>query len=1005
MTIACGIRAALLAAAVLAAAPTPGAAQQPVDSARIKMLRTLERLGRLPGSDTAASPEDTLEVTPLQVVSRPTAAPATSTDSVINAILALPGYQPTQYRGTAADFDAQSRVLVLRGDSTNRASVVRQGTELSADSLIRYDEVQGLIRAEGAPVFKAPEGDPVESQRVVYDVAANRGSAFGARTKYSEGATWFVTGDLPSVTPGVVYGAHTDFTSCELEEPHYHFTADNVKILAGRILVARPVTLYFADVPVAWLPFFAQGLGTGRASGLLMPRFSINDIVRRGGYRRRVSNIGFYWAMSEYSDATVAFDWFSGSFTSVTGSVRYAWNRQFLNGSLNFRQYWRDEGGTEIAFDTNHDWKMDERTSFRVSARYAETSDFVRRYSFDPVEVTQSINSTGGLDRRFDWGNISISGNRDQYLNDDRVLMTLPQAQINLSQITLFRAPALRARWYNNLVWSGNANGVRRTTSYADSVTPTNANRDTESLDGGASSRFSLGNLSWSQGANLRRGSTFGALVDSALAARSSILGVTPSGRALVASAQAASALAALDVTQTNLDWNTTLAYQQTLIGSTSITPSLSLAGNARRSDTIDVARDRFVSAPSRLSFGVGLKSDLFGFFPGVGPFEAIRHKLSPTIDFSYAPEVRSTDLQRRVFGPQAIQPRKEIMFGLNNTFEAKRKPRTDSAAVTGPATAAAAPAPSAAPLFPGALPGADTAITGGGLTAGPATGGFGNNNMRRAPRAEIVNLLSLRTNVVQYDFVEADSLGDFLFGFRTTQLSSQISSDFLQGLSISMAHDLFADTTIDLGGGEKSRERRFDMHLSNLNLGFSLNNRSAIVRGFGLFGGDEPDTAVAQVQQATPENPFLQTTAATDESSVIPRADRRAGDLQTGYGAQRSSEVGSWNANFSYSLVRQRTALATPSQAVQVSFTVKPTPNWDLSWRTSYDLERKAFNDHSLTLTRDIHDWDAHFDFARTATGNWFFRFDVALKANRDFKFDYKQQNTDATRTDGTRR
>jgi hypothetical protein len=117
---------------------------------------------------------------------------------------------------------------------------------------------------------------------------------------------------------------------------------------------------------------------------------------------------------------------------------------------------------------------------------------------------------------------------------------------------------------------------------------------------------------------------------------------------------------------------------------------------------------------------------------------------------------------------------------------------------------------------------------------------------------------------------------------------------------------------------------------------------------------------------------------------------------------------VGSWSANFSYSLIRPRNPLPAStlsafgpsasglSQALNITFAMKPTQNWDLSWRTSYDLERHAFNDHMLTLTRDIHDWDAHFDFARTATGNWFFRFDVALKANHDFKFDYRQHNND---------
>ena len=80
----------------------------------------------------------------------------------------------------------------------------------------------------------------------------------------------------------------------------------------------------------------------------------------------------------------------------------------------------------------------------------------------------------------------------------------------------------------------------------------------------------------------------------------------------------------------------------------------------------------------------------------------------------------------------------------------------------------------------------------------------------------------------------------------------------------------------------------------------------------------------------------------------------------------------------------------------LQMSFNLTPTALWDLSWRTSYDLERGAFNDHSIGLTRDIHDWQARFDFAQTATGNWAFRFDVSLKANSDFKFDYRQNNLD---------
>ncbi len=979
-----------LALALCSGLPARGTAQA-VDSVQIRLRESLRRLERAPAPDTAAmTAADSaamLRGAPGTVTVIPRGARQAErvpTDSVMAAILGLTGYEATRYHGTSADYDAQAQLLVLQGDSTNRASIDRQGTQLTADSVIRYDQANGMIRAEGLPLFSPAEGDPVQSRRVIYDVAEQRGTALGAKTKYSQGATWYVTGDLPSVTPGIVWGVHADFTSCELDVPHFHFSANEVKIVAGSILVARPVTLYFADVPVAILPFFAQSLGSGRVSGLLTPRFGVNEIVRTsGGYNRRVSNVGFYWAQSEYSDMTLAMDWFSGNFTSLTGSFRYGWLRQFLNGDVNVRQYWRQEGGRELAFDTNHAWQMDERTSLRLAARYTSSADFVRRNTFNPLEVTQSINSTGGFDRRYGWGNVSISGNRDQFLSDDRVEMTLPTVQMNLATITLFRAPALRAKWYNNITWSAGANGNRkltdRTLGAGDSITT--GNRDIRTTTGGVRSSLGLGRLSLSQSVNVDQGSIFEIPVAAAA------LGLSPSGRALVPFGADPAVLlpgqVLSDVTQTNLSWSTSLGYQQTLIGSTTLTPSMTLGGSMRRSDTIDVARDRFVSAPKRFSLGASLRSDLFGFFPGFGPFEAIRHKLSPGIDFQYAPSVTSNSLQQRIFGRQAIQPRKEITLSLNQTFEAKRKEKpVDSTRV-----AAARLAPGAGPL-PGDTAGVVGASLAPGLSAG-LSNGLSTAGLTRTPRADIVTLLALRTSAVQYDFVEADSLG-FLNGFRTTRIDNTISSTYLQGLSISTSHDLFADSTVSGPGIGSSTNRRFDLHLAQVNLGFSLSNRSAIVRWLHLFGGSSDTSSVAPNAL---EPPSLVGTGPVDnnEASIIPGVDRRAAAA-----SRAAADVGSWSANFSYSLARPRTGGQAASQMLQMSFNLKPTTLWDLSWRTSYDLERGAFNDHSIGLTRDIHDWQARFDFAQTATGNWAFRFDVSLKANSDFKFDYRQNNLD---------
>ena len=260
------------------------------------------------------------------------------------------------------------------------------------------------------------------------------------------------------------------------------------------------------------------------------------------------------------------------------------------------------------------------------------------------------------------------------------------------------------------------------------------------------------------------------------------------------------------------------------------------------------------------------------------------------------------------------------------------------------------------------------------------------------------MNLLSLRTSAVSYDFVQADSAGDYLQGFTTTRLRNEISSDFLRGLTVSVEHDLFQDTTLTVES-TLVRERDFAPHLSALNLGFSVNASSAIVRWLGLGGADPTSAAPPEPDTLPAMDPFGTPRAATDEASIIPG---RATDTQVREARAARALRRDWNATVSYALNRPRGDLST-SQLVQLGLNTNPTQHWQMSWQTSYDLEGRKFNDHAVRLTRDIHDWQANFDFLKTATGNWAFRFEVSLLANPDLKFDYEQHNLAGTRP-GTR-
>jgi len=936
---------------------TPAAGQQVSDSARTQVLERLRALARPPGLDSTLLIDDSVAQARLQAQRTPAAA--SGPDSVASALLGLPGFSITRYEGTGAHFDATTRSLTLRGGDGARAKVSQDGFEMVADSAIYYDEQGGRVRSQGAAEFVQPGGEPVSASTLLYDLNQDRGTALGARTTYSEGVNWRVSGDLTSVTPEESWGLHATLTSCELDEPHYHFRTGEVKFVNDDWFVARNVTLRFADVPVMWLPFIAQGLGGGRSSGLLAPRFSINDVLRTSsGYSRRISNLGFYWAMSDYSDLTLAMDWFSDRFFSVSGSTGFVWAKQFLRGNLDWREYWPTEGGGQRAFNGNLDWEMNERTALRVSAAYTSSEDFVRQNSFDPRELTQTINSQGGINRRFDWGSLNLGANRQQHLSNDKVTMTLPSASLSLSPITFFRASGSGASWYNNTTWSGGVQYSRDITDFAQMVgdTITESTADQGRTRASLQSGFTMGGLSFTQSFALNESAT----LDLPLAALPyDTLGPIPEG--------------VRDLRESNVDWSATIDYQQNLIGSLTLTPRLSFGGNLLRSDRIPEATD-YVAGPNKMTFGATAKADFYGFFPGFGNFSQLRHKIATQIGYDWSPEVTPTELQQSVFSnSRAVQATNRMQISLNNTIEAKVRPPDYTAQAQAAADSAVAAA-NAGPLQPA-----------GQQQEGPR---------RRDQQERVITLLGLNTSTVQYDFVAAEEGGRWKDGLETTRLTTQVTSDYLRGLSLSSEFDLFDPATTTGGEFGAGTKRRWAPHVSRLNLGFALGANSTVFRWLNRIAGGtgEVREATQDEEDVVDEDDPLGNASDVDEASIVPRADDPFSTVRGDRGGARRG--GGWSANFNYTLNRPRGEGLEGTQQLNANVRFEPTQLWSVSWRTSYDFNESQFLDHSVRLSRDLHRWEANFDFRQTLAGNWSFRFEVALKDNRDLKFDYEQRS-----------
>lgn len=936
----CGALRLALVALALAATGASGQARPDTTAPTEQQIRERLRSLRPGAAPDSQPPTDTLRAPPQQVrVLRPgleAAPPAAGAerDSIMELLVRLPGYVTTEYSGEEATFLADSGRLQLR----RNAEVMREGQRLRADTLVDYNDQTGIACGYGRPTISGGTLEsPLTSDTVCYNIEGRVGVARNAETSISQGANWQMRADVYTRADSM-YAHDAEFTDCDLPWPHKHYTfqAGQVKVVQNNTMVARDVTLKFADVPVFWLPFMVQSLSRGRRSGLLMPRFGINDIARTSArYSRSIQDVGFYLALNDYMGAEVAMDWMSNNYTSLRGALDYSVVRQFLNGQLTFRRFWKDEGGSEFTLAASSSWQPDEFTRLSARANFASASEFVRQRSIDPRELTQSIDSNLSLSRQLGWGSLSLGATRMQYLSDGKVRMT-PSFGLSVNSISLFDDRPGEERWFSNASWSGNFDGRVESVSLGERTRDPNA-QDVRNASGNLSSRFTVGKLGLSQ--------SFSFGEDRRFARRDSF--------------PQADTIARVDLPATTAQqarWGVNASFQQNLIGTTtSITPSIQLGGELRRSD---LTGNELLSAPTRLNFNASLQTALFGFWPGVGPIQRVRHRLSPSFSYSYSPEARADSLQRLVFGGTGVGERNTLTLGLSQTFEGKRKPREGGAA----------------PEPVGAM-GADSAAN--DTTSGP----------RRLPAGESpIILLSIATDAVLYDFVQARE-GQ---GVQTQTIGNSIQSDLFRNLQLRFSHELFERRPLPEGSPPGARpERRFSPHLQSVTASTRLDSNSWLFRVLGLGRGRE----MPEERGELGEREASATQAGVAEDRTRPELGV-IGTSRSGPQGTQGGPVGSWNASLDYSLIRPREGEGRENQMLMGNVSFQPTQMWMMTWRSGYNFTIGEFTDHYLTLTRRLHDWDANFHVAKTQTGNFSFSFQVHLRANPDIKLDYEQND-----------
>ncbi|MDH4046217.1 MAG: putative LPS assembly protein LptD, partial [Gemmatimonadota bacterium] len=810
--------------------------------------------------------------------------------------------------------DSQAVELVGHG------LIEQEGATLEADT-VQLRQVECRLVARGDPAL-FQEGTVLTGDRMRYDTCERRGFVEGALTNFEQsGVEWFLRGGL-SVDSGSVrlFAGESDLTSCDLPEAHYHFASGAVKWVNNTILIARPATLYVRDVPILWLPFIFQDMRPGRRSGLLVPRFGINDLVRpNSGYARHVTNIGYYFALSDYFDFQVAMDWYSGTSVSLNGEFRYRWLDRFVQGGLGVTRLWEEGangggGGRSLRLRWGHQQTFDLRTRLNASVDYVTSARVLERNTVDPYLATATLGSNVNFSKQFAWGTMGLGGSLRQDLTNGAVNQTLPSFSLTPVPIDIGsfvtwtpsftlrndRAYKQRGPILPGLPLPGDT-ALRADTLLFESRT----------TDLQMSTPFRIGGWNWQNSLSVR---------DEVREQRDSVWVPDPDNPN-----DSSLTFYGLDFA-TSVDWNTGFGLPTIFAGSWKLQPSVGIQNTTSGPFMI---RNRntngaFVRQGKRLSFGASLSPSFFGFFPGFGPMSRIRHKISPTVRWTFAPaanvpEAYARAITRRGATPVLRSPvQNRISAGLTQNFEGKLK-----------------------------LAEGDTATD---------------------PRnARKVKLLSISTSDVVYDFEQAKEPGRT--GWQTQTLSNQLTSDLLPGFSLGFTHDLWRG----LVGTEGVSFKPF---MTRMSARFTISERT-ITSLAGIIGGRGPSPTTDDFREPLD-------TAVTAGLIPGPTGDRfQDYDRRPTRGSGRRP----FSMSVTYDDQRQRTDIeglqspltSTANRTVGLSIGFDPTRNWAVSWSTQYNLTQGAFGQHVIRLERDLHRWRATFQFLKSPNGNFAFNFFIS--------------------------
>ena len=313
----------------------------------------------------------------------------------------------------------------------------------------------------GTPVFKMGN-DSYESDTMAFNFKTKKGLISNVYTKQEEG---FLRSQLSKRNDnGEVYLQHGRYTTCDDPHPDFYIAISRAKLRPGKDVVFGPAYLVVADVPLPLaVPYGFFPFTKSYSSGLIMPTYG--DESTRGFYLR---DGGYYFAISDKWDLKLLGEIYTKGSWGISAASNYR-KRYKHSGSFYFSYQDTRTGDkgmpdytkqTSFKVQWNHrqDSKANPFSSLSASVNFA-TSSYERNNMnslYNPQTLTQSTRTSSvSWSTTFSSIGLSLSStaNLNQNMRDSTIAMTLPDLNISLARFYPFKRKhaAGNERWYEKI--------------------------------------------------------------------------------------------------------------------------------------------------------------------------------------------------------------------------------------------------------------------------------------------------------------------------------------------------------------------------------------------------------------------------------------------------------------------------------------------------------------------------------------------------------------------------